>query len=105
MNACGLASQSTKMAAFLWTAKKTDILIDLYEKKPCHKAKIFLLATIFMIRTKCCMQLCCNVVHAKITCNMLHVTNYMQHVACYLLHGVYCVPQHFMLILCTVVQQ
>ena len=86
MNACVLASQSTKMAAFLWTAEKTNVLIDLYEKilsvqhyfngiiaAITHKVEIFLATTIFT-RTKCCMQHCCNVVHAKITCNMLHVT-------------------------------
>ena len=34
VNARVLASQSIKMAAFSWTAEKTDILIGLYEKSP-----------------------------------------------------------------------
>ena len=72
--ACVLASQSTKMAAFSWTAEKTDVLIDLYEKSPV----IFLLATIFMIGTKIML-------HAMLCmqklCNMLHVTSCMLLVA------------------------
>ena len=50
-----LASQSRKMAAFSWTAEKTDVLIDFYKKSP----DIFLLAPIFMIATCCMLQVAC----------------------------------------------
>ena len=73
-----LASQSTKMAAFSWTAEKTDVLIDLYGKSPV----IFLLATIFMIRTKIML-------HATLCMQKLHATCCMLQVACYLLHRVW----------------
>ena len=73
---CVLASQTTKMAAFSWTAEKMDVLIDLYEKNPV----IFLLATIFMIRTKIML-------HATLCMQKLHVACYKLHVTCCIMYG------------------